>query len=55
MTDAARDKKSRKVSMWVNPTMQQQLDELAAALNLDMSAIIRTAVAALHRQQITRK
>lgn len=42
------NKQSRKISLWCNPQMQQQLDELAEATNLDMSSIIRLAVARLH-------
>ncbi len=43
------DKSERKISMRVDPQMGAQLEALQAALNVDMSAAIRMAVAMLHK------
>ena len=43
------DTSVRKISMRVDPQMDAQLDALQAALNVDMSAVIRMAVATLHK------
>ena len=43
---------SRKISMRVDPQMDAQLDALQAALNVDMSGVIRIAVATLHAHAI---
>jgi post-segregation antitoxin (ccd killing protein) len=44
------DTSVRKISMRVDPQMDAQLAELQAALNVDMSAVIRMAVAMMYRQ-----
>ena len=44
------DTSIRKISMRVDPQMDAQLAELQVALNVDMSAVIRMAVAMMYRQ-----
>ena len=44
-----RSKSEKKISVRVTPSMEAQLNALAAALNLDMSDVVRFAVATLHK------
>jgi len=52
---ARKARMARKISMRVTPEMEREVDELAAALDLDKSSIIRYAVARLHLEMFPRK